>query len=136
MWICSFHTEGKFHDLRPDSMLTKIWSISHSKITHFCSRFTRRVCGVVYLLAVWRVHTPLFWRVYPSCFWRAVLGKKFTSSIPGCWERNANQSLTVTPVEPRGLVRRSVGGQARHISWQASPWHHLVSPIRFVNGGT
>ena len=39
-----------------------------------------------------------------------------------------NQSLSVTPVEPRG--------QARHISWRESPWHHLVSPIRLANSGT
>jgi hypothetical protein len=26
--------------------------------------------------------------------------EKFTSSIPGCWERNANQSLSVTPTKP------------------------------------
>jgi len=40
--------------------------------------------------------------VYPPSFlsagcvaeWRGVLGKT------GCWERNANQSLSVTPVEP------------------------------------
>jgi len=31
--------------------------------------------------------------------------RKFTSSIPGCWERNANQSLSVTPVEPHGQAR-------------------------------
>jgi len=30
-------------------------------------------------------------------------------------------------VEPHGL--------ARHISWRESPWHHVVSPIRFANGG-
>ena len=31
--------------------------------------------------------------------WRAVLGKS------GCWERNAHQSLSVTPVEPHGKAR-------------------------------
>jgi hypothetical protein len=38
------------------------------------------------------------------------------------------QSLSVTPVEPRG--------QARHISWPASPLGHLVSPIGCANSET
>jgi hypothetical protein len=48
------------------------------------------------------------WQACPPSFWRAILGKKFTSSIPGCWERNANQSLSVTPVEPHGQARGTI----------------------------
>jgi hypothetical protein len=39
--ISCFKTYAIPLDLRHDSMLTKIWTISHGKITNFCSRFTR-----------------------------------------------------------------------------------------------
>jgi len=46
--------------------------------------------------------------------WRAVLGKS------GCCEE-----------ECKPLIIRDAGGAPRE-----SPWHQLVSPIRFANGGT
>ena len=46
--------------------------------------------------------------------WRGVLGKS------GCCEE-----------ECKPLIIRDAGGAPRE-----SPWHHLVSPIRFANGGT
>jgi hypothetical protein len=45
--------------------------------------------------------------------------EKFTSSIPGCLERKANQSLSVTPVEPRGLVRHSFLAAVFMAEWRA-----------------
>jgi len=52
---------------------------------------------------VWNPFISLF-KVYPLLFlyavfvadWRVVLAKS------GCWERNAHQSLSVTPMEPHG----------------------------------
>jgi hypothetical protein len=48
-----------------------------------------------------KVYPPCFWRTCPPCFlsagcvaeWRGVFGKS------SCWERNANQSLSVMPME-------------------------------------
>jgi hypothetical protein len=77
VFISSFRTYALPLDLRHDSMLTKIWTISHGKITDFGSRFTRRPSG--------------------------------------------------------GPGRRPLGGFTRHYFY---PWHQLVSPIRFANGGT
>jgi len=31
--------------------------------------------------------------------WSVTIAEKFSSLIHGCWERNANQSLSVTPMD-------------------------------------
>jgi len=50
-----------------------------------------------------------------SCFGAVSLGfatdaprgsaGSFTSAIPGCWKRNAHQSLSVMPMESYGFIR-------------------------------
>jgi len=55
-----------------------------------------------------------FWRAWPPFLWRGVLGKS------GCCEEKYNP-----------IIIRDAGGDPR-----TNPWQHLVSPIRFANGGT
>jgi len=45
VFISCFRTYAFPLDLRHDSMLTKIWTISHGKITDFGSKFIRRLSG-------------------------------------------------------------------------------------------
>ena len=48
VFISCFRTYTLPLDLRHDTMLTKIWTILHGKITDFSSKFTRRVSGGVF----------------------------------------------------------------------------------------
>jgi len=50
---------------------------------------------------------PISAQSLPAVFmaeWRNVLDKS------GCWERNAKQSLSVTPMEPHGQALQKHGG--------------------------
>jgi hypothetical protein len=61
----------------------------------------------------WRACPPFFLSAIFVAEWRArnetsALGcQKLTSSVPWCWERNANQSLSVTPTKPFMLRPRA-----------------------------
>jgi len=76
MWACLSHTKGKFQDSNPD----------------------------------FRFDLPILAQGLPAVFleglpavlladWRGVFGKN------GCWRRNANQLLSMTPMEPQGQSR-------------------------------
>jgi hypothetical protein len=69
-------------------------------------------------------------KVYPPCFlsagcvaeWLTVFGKS------ACCEEECKPLIIL---DADGAPRASPPE-----TWRVNPWHHLVSPIRFANGGT
>ena len=55
--------------------------------------------------------------------------QKLTSSIPGCWARNSNQSLSVTPTKPFMLSLRSF----EYLCQLLRPDTHFIGLLKSVS---
>jgi len=91
-----------------------------------CERFTDFSSGLV---SLGLIYPPSFlpavfmagWRVYPPSFWRTVFGKS------DCWERNANQSLSVTKAKAFHFVFPGIFTDLTKAKRRADPYTFTIS---------